>query len=79
MEGREHSEEVAGQIDVEVHKIIDDAYKVAEGVIKKHRVVLDAIAKALIEKENLERPDFEVILIAHGITPKKKQDIEHQV
>ncbi len=78
IEGGEQSEEVAAQIDAEVKKIISGALKQAEGVIKKHRGALDAIAKKLIEVETIERDDFEKILIAHGITPKKKQDIEHQ-
>ena len=68
---------VAAAIDVEVRKIITGAYERAEEVMKTHRKVLDAIAKELIEVENLERDAFEKILIAHGIVPKKKQDIEH--
>jgi ATP-dependent Zn protease len=43
----------------------------------KHRDALDAIAAKLIEVETIERDDFEKILIAHGIVPKKKEDIEH--
>ena len=78
IEGHEYSEEVAAVIDDEVKNIIDGAHKVAEGVIKKHRPVLDAVARALVERETIERKDFEDLLIAHGITPKKKQDIEHQ-
>jgi cell division protease FtsH len=74
----EASEDVARQIDAEVRRIIDDAYKIAEGIINKHRPALNAIAAKLIEVETIERDDFEDILIAHGITPKKKEDIEHQ-
>ena len=71
------SEEVTAQIDGEVRKIITGAYKKAEAVMIKHRDALDAIAMRLVEVETIERDDFEDILIAHGITPKKKQDIEH--
>jgi len=78
VEGGEQSEEVAGQIDAEVKKIIEGAHKRAEGVIRKHRKVLDAIAQKLVEVETLERDEFENILIANGVTPKKKEDIEHQ-
>ena len=78
VEGGEQSEEVSAQIDAEVKNIISGAHKKAETVIKKHRGALDAIAKKLIEVETIEHDDFEKILIAHGITPKKKQDIEHQ-
>ncbi len=77
VEGGEQSQEVAAQIDAEVKKIIDGAHKTAEAVIKKHRKALDAIANALVEVETIEREEFEKILIANGITPKKKEDIEH--
>ena len=58
-------------------KIVGGAYKRAEDVMTKHRKALDAIAKQLIEVETLEREEFEKILIANGIVPKKKEDIEH--
>jgi cell division protease FtsH len=73
----EQSQEVAAAIDAEVKAIIEGAQKRAEQVMKKHRKALDAIAKRLIEVETIEREDFEKILIASGITPKKKEDIEH--
>ena len=78
VEGGEQSQEVAAQIDAEVKKIITDAHKKADDIIKKHRPVLNAIAAHLVEIETIERDDFEKILIAHGIVPKKKEDIEHQ-
>jgi ATP-dependent metalloprotease FtsH len=75
IEGGEQSEEVAAQIDAEVKKIITDAHKKAEEVIINHRAALNAIAKKLVEVETIEREEFEQILIANGITPKKKEDI----
>lgn len=78
IEPGELSEDVAAQIDNEVKEIVMNAYNRAEEVIKKHRKVLDAIAQRLVEVETIERDDFEKILIAHGIVPKKKEDIEHQ-
>ena len=75
---KEYSEVVSAKIDAEVKKIIDGAYKKAHIAIVKHRALLDAIAAKLMEAETIERDAFETILIAHGITPKKKQDIEHQ-
>ena len=76
VDGREYSEKVSGEIDAEVKHIIDGAYKKALDIITHHRKVLDAIALRLVEVETLEREEFETILVAHGITPKKKQDIE---
>lgn len=73
-----YSEDVASKIDTEVSKIINDAMSRAEKLIKEHRKLLDAIAKRLVETETIERDEFEKILVAHGVTPKKKKDIEHQ-
>lgn len=75
---KEYSEEVSAKIDTEVKKIIDDAHKKAKDILVKHRPLLDAIAAKLVEVETMERDEFEKILIAGGIVPKKKKDIEHQ-
>ncbi len=74
-DGKEYSEKVSAWIDEEVHKIIDEAHKKAENILIEHRVALDAIAQKLVEVETLEREEFEQLLIANGITPKKKEDI----
>ena len=52
----------------------DDGVARAATVIGAHRKALDAIAKELIEKETIERSEFETILIAHGIIPKKREE-----
>ncbi|OHB10808.1 MAG: cell division protein FtsH [Candidatus Zambryskibacteria bacterium RIFCSPLOWO2_02_FULL_44_12b] len=75
---KEYSERVGAEIDAEVSKIINDAMKKAERIIKEYRKALDAIAARLIEVETIEQKEFEEILVANGITPKKKKDIEHQ-
>jgi cell division protease FtsH len=77
VQGREYSEKVSAEIDVEVKSIIDDAYKRATDILTSHKQVLDAIAKRLIEKETIERDEFENLLRENGITPKQKEDIEH--
>ena len=69
-----YSEQVAAQIDGEVSRIVEEAKARAKEVIVGHRAALDAIAAELIEKETVERDDFEKILIAQGITPKKREE-----
>jgi len=80
MEGRpaELSEKVSAEVDAEVKRIIDEARLKAVDILTKHRGALDAIAKHLVEVETIEREDFENLLRENGITPKKKEDIEHQ-
>jgi cell division protease FtsH len=74
-----YSQSLAAKIDDEVGKLIENAKMTATQVITEHRKALDAIADELTEVETLEREDFEKILIANGITPKKKQEYEDAV
>jgi cell division protease FtsH len=78
VEDKEYSERVSAEIDGEVSKIMTDALKKAEDILAKYRTALDAIAHKLIEVENIERAEYEQIITAFGIMPKKKMDIEHQ-
>lgn len=71
----EYSEVMSARVDGEVSQIMGDAFKKATEVIKGHRKALDAIAKELVAVETLEREAFEKILIANGITPKKKAEM----
>jgi len=73
------SEKLASDVDSEVARIMDEAYRKAEDIVTTHRAALDAIAKRLVEVENIEREEYESIIVAHGIQPKKKLDIEHSV
>ncbi|MEI8123669.1 MAG: ATP-dependent zinc metalloprotease FtsH [bacterium] len=75
---KEYSDKVNAEIDKEVYEIMDGNMKRAEKIITDHRKALDSIAHKLIEVEVLEREEFEKLLIVNGITPKKKEDIEHQ-
>jgi cell division protease FtsH len=70
---KEYSENISTKVDSEVSRIMNDGIKSAEKVLTEHRKALDAIAKKLIEVETLEREDFEKVLIANGIEPKKKE------
>ena len=72
-----YSPDIAGKIDAEVTRIIEEAKVRAREVLVTHRKALNAIAQKLVEVETLEREDFEKILIANGITPKSK-DVEFE-
>ena len=72
---REYSDQTGTSIDQEISKIMNESYKKALDIITEKRKVLDAIAIALIDKETLEQAEFDAILIANGIVPKKKSEI----
>ncbi len=61
-EQRNYSEEIAAQIDKEVEKFIRSAEKEATKVLSKRRKLLGKIAKTLIEKETIEREEFETLI-----------------
>ncbi|MBX4205754.1 ATP-dependent zinc metalloprotease FtsH [Candidatus Microgenomates bacterium] len=50
------------KVDMEIKKIVDGAYKLAVSMIKKHKRSLDKVAQALLDKENLDRDEFEKIV-----------------
>ncbi|KAA0278190.1 MAG: ATP-dependent zinc metalloprotease FtsH [Anaerolineales bacterium] len=60
-EQRDYSEAVAEQIDREVRKLVEDAYKQARATVKKYRKQLDAVARKLLEVESITRDEFEAI------------------
>ncbi len=70
---REYSERVSALIDGEVSKIMNNAFTVARDVLSNNRKVLDAIANKLIEVETLEQAEYNDIMIANGIIPKKNE------
>lgn len=61
-EQRNYSEKVAAEIDAEVDKIIKEAERKAVDVVTKKKDLLEKIAKTLIEKETIEREEFEKII-----------------
>jgi len=69
-EKREYSEDTAKNIDTEIRKLVENAYKQAEDTIKKKRDKLEKLVKALLEKEVIDRKDVENIL--EGKVTKKK-------
>lgn len=75
MYGKEYSEAFGEKIDSEVKRIMDEAWQRARTIVIEKRTLLTAIAEELIRVENIEREEFEKILIAHGIIPKKKEEV----
>ena len=66
------SEEMSSKIDIEVKKIIDDAYVRIKTVLNENIQRLHNVAQALLEKERLEGFEFEKIF-SEGFTPELKE------
>lgn len=56
---KNHSEIISGEIDKEVKAIIDECYQKAKEIIMEHEDVLHKCAELLLEKERINRAEFE--------------------
>lgn len=65
---RNYSEEISAKIDMEIKKIIDDAYNKAKEVLTENKQKLEDITAALLDKERLEADEFEEIF-KNGYNP----------
>lgn len=64
---RNYGEDVAAQIDREVHTIIDRSYNRARDLLERHMDALKAIAQTLFEKETIEAEEFARLMESFGI------------
>ena len=58
---KSHSEQVAGTIDAEIKRIVDECYAKAKAMILENKHILDACAGLLLEKEKISREEFEAL------------------
>lgn len=68
---RSYSEEVAKEIDKEVHDIIDRCHADARKIISQHMDVLHKCAALLLEKEKIQRDEFEALFTAKNEMPQE--------
>jgi cell division protease FtsH len=69
---KDYSETVGALIDSEVSKIMTEARERAIKALNEHKKAFEAVSRRLIEVETLEREEYEKLLVANGITPKKQ-------
>ena len=64
---KNYSEEVAGEIDKEIHRYMEEAYEACRKILTDNRDKLDAIAAALLDKETLSSQELKDIVF--GVEP----------
>ncbi len=70
---KNYSEKVAEEIDLEINKLLADAEKTAETIIKEHRKEMEDLVKHLLEKETIEQEEFKQIMsggFTEGVSDK---------
>ena len=73
---REFSEETARIVDEEIKKLLTDAHAKVREILSSHRVALEEIAKVLLRKEVVERPELLAILKVRSISAHKDREKE---
>ncbi len=68
---KNHSELVSGEIDREVKLIIDECYQKAKDIIMEHEDVLHKCANLLLEKEKINRAEFEALFDTYYPQPEE--------
>ncbi len=61
-ESRDYSEEIAQHIDGEIRHILDTAYQRAKAILTGQKHKLEALTKALLEVETVDRRQFEALM-----------------
>lgn len=59
---KEYSDETAHLVDIEVKKILSETHEKVTEILLARRQALDVLAKLLLEKEVIERPQLQAIL-----------------
>jgi len=62
MEPDEVSPQTKAEVDDEIKSLVNNSYQTAKKILKKQKKSLDAVAKKLMEKETLNREEFEQII-----------------
>jgi cell division protease FtsH len=58
----DYSDEIAREIDDEIRRIVEGAHQVAKDILGERREVLKTISEILLERETIEREEFEALL-----------------
>jgi cell division protease FtsH len=61
-EERDYSDETAKTIDAEVSRFVEDAFRKATGILTEKRALLETLAQTLLEKETIEKDEFDAIV-----------------
>jgi cell division protease FtsH len=59
---QDYSDEIAREIDDEIRRIVEEAHQTAKEVLGDRRESLDRLSRVLLERETIEREEFEQLL-----------------
>ena len=66
---RDFSEETARQIDLEVRRLIDEAYQTAHSIVESNKDAMHRIAAALLERETIDAEEVRMLIEGKELPP----------
>ena len=73
-QGKGYSETTAAEIDSEMRDIIDEAYETCRRTLTEHIDQLHALAQALMEREKLNKKEFNAVMAGETLPPREDPD-----
>lgn len=74
-QGPTYSPDTLLDVDDEVMRLVNNAYALGKKLLSEHKPVLDDIADALLDKEQIDGIQFQQILNKYNIVPKAYSDL----
>jgi cell division protease FtsH len=68
---RDFSEETARQIDLEVRRLIDEAYQSAHTILESHKDAMHRVAVALLERETIDAEEVRLLIEGKELPPMR--------
>ncbi|MDR3258191.1 MAG: ATP-dependent zinc metalloprotease FtsH [Fusobacteriaceae bacterium] len=72
---RNYSEITGKEVDDEIFKIINENYKETLEILKEHRTQLEAVAIALLDRDTINKEEFEAAMRGEALPPLESTDI----
>jgi cell division protease FtsH len=70
-QSRDFSDDTAKQIDAEIRRFVDEAYRSAYELLDKNHDIMHRMATALLERETLDAAEIKLIIAGHDLPPMK--------
>lgn len=72
-EEKDYSEQTAQKIDAEVSRFVEEAYDKAKEIITEKKELMQKLAQVLLEKETVEKEEYDVIMGISEIKERKQE------
>jgi len=71
----DYSEKTANEIDAEVHRIVTEQYDRVKIIFMENRDKLERVAKALLERETLDKEEIEAVMAGRELPARERVQI----